>query len=65
MKYGDLISREEAIKIASGYCHPANIADELAKLPSAQLGCKGCRQIKIHCFDCKRKATDWYKGEDE
>lgn len=27
-------------------------------------GCKGCRQLKIHCFDCKRKATDWYKGED-
>ena len=27
------IDRAEAIKIASGYCHPANIAKELAKLP--------------------------------
>lgn len=33
---GDCISRQEAIRIASGYCHPANVAKELAKLPSAQ-----------------------------
>ena len=32
----DLISRRAAIDVASGYCHPANIADELRKLPSAQ-----------------------------
>ena len=32
----DLISRQAAIDVASGYCHPANIADELRKLPSAQ-----------------------------
>lgn len=32
----DLIDRQEAIRIASGYCHPANVAKELAKLPSAQ-----------------------------
>jgi hypothetical protein len=32
----DCISRQAAIRIASGYCHPANIAAELAKLPSAQ-----------------------------
>ena len=31
---GNAIDRAEAIKIASGYCHPANIAKELAKLPS-------------------------------
>ena len=30
----DLISRAEAIRIASGYCHWSNIPDELAKLPS-------------------------------
>lgn len=30
---GNAIDRAEAIKIASGYCHPANIANELAKLP--------------------------------
>lgn len=33
---GDTISRQAAIHIASGYCHPANIAKELEKLPSAQ-----------------------------
>ena len=32
----DTIYRQDAIDIASGYCHPANIADELRKLPSAQ-----------------------------
>jgi hypothetical protein len=32
----DLISRQAAIYIASGYCHPANVAKELAKLPSVQ-----------------------------
>ena len=32
----DLIDRQAAIDVASGYCHPANIADELRKLPSAQ-----------------------------
>jgi len=31
----DLIDRAEAIRIASGYCHPANIAEELRKLPAA------------------------------
>lgn len=30
----DLISRSEAIRVASGYCHWSNIPDELAKLPS-------------------------------
>lgn len=32
----DLISRRAAVYIASGHCHPANIADELRKLPSAE-----------------------------
>ena len=52
----DLISRQAAIRIASGYCHPANIAKELAKLPSAQ------PEI-IRCKDCKhwRQQTN-YQG---
>ena len=29
----DAISRQAAVYVASGFCHPANIADELAKLP--------------------------------
>ena len=33
---GDTINRQAAIRIASGYCHPANIANELAKLPPVQ-----------------------------
>ena len=31
---GDCISRAEAIRIASGYCAPQNIAKELRELPS-------------------------------
>lgn len=31
---GDCISREQAVYVASGYCAPQNIADELRKLPS-------------------------------
>lgn len=33
-KLEDCISRADAIRVASGYCHPSNIAKELAKLPS-------------------------------
>ena len=29
----DAISRADAIRVASGYCHPSNIAKELMKLP--------------------------------
>ena len=32
----DQISRQAAIRVASGYCHPANIVKELEKLPPAQ-----------------------------
>lgn len=32
----DTISRQAAIRIASGYCHPVNVATELAKLPPVQ-----------------------------
>ena len=32
----DCISRQEAIRIASGYCHFTNVAKELEKLPSVQ-----------------------------
>ena len=28
-------------------------------------GCKGCKQTQIHCFDCARKALDFYKGEED
>lgn len=53
---GDLISRQAAMDIASGYCgycHPANIAKELAKLPSAQpeiIRCKDCRYYKTYQY---------------
>lgn len=50
----DTISRRAAIYIASGYCHPANIAKELAKLPSAQ--------PERTCVSCGRTANNggWY-----
>ena len=55
----DLISRADAIRIASGYCHPANIAKELAKLPSAQpeiIRCKECKYYEIAWL--KKDGTD-------
>ena len=62
----DLISRQAAIRVASGYCHPANIAKELAKLPSAQPERKTGRWIHdgyafrggidwMHCSECGHK----------
>ena len=47
----DLIDRQAAIDIASGFCHPANIAKEIAELPSAQ------PEI-IRCKDCKHYQED-------
>ena len=47
----DYIKREDAIRIASGYCHMANIAKELAKLPSAQ--------SVIRCKDCTHQIKEW------
>lgn len=41
----DLISRKAAIEIASGFCHPANIAKELEQLPSVQPERKKARWI--------------------
>jgi len=61
----DLIDRAEAIRIASGYCHPANIAEELRKLPAAVperdkskrvlwTGWKGYRYTRYRCPSCKK-----------
>lgn len=53
----DLIYRQEAIRIASGYCHPANVVKELEKLPSAQP-----EPIRINLNEpIKVKLTDWGK----
>lgn len=59
-----LISRHEAIRVASGYCHPANIANELAKLPFIQL--KTGHKINQHqypakwiCSECGAKHFDF------
>lgn len=65
----DVISRADAIRVASGYCHPANVAEELAKLPSAQTdnSCDGCRYdnaddgVLVPCGFCKRSHPDNYE----
>lgn len=64
----DCISRQAAIRIASGYCHPANIAAELSKLPPAQPEPKTGRWIeiaqysdgkhKIECSECGNHIFD-------
>lgn len=43
----DAISRAEAIRIASGYCHYTNIPKELEKLPSVQPEPKTGNWIKL------------------
>ena len=62
----DLIERQAAIRIASGYCHPANIANELAKLPSAQPEIIRCKDNK-HLFEDNKcpLRTWWTHTEDD
>ena len=45
------IDRAEAIYIASGYCHPANIAKELAKVPPVTPEPKMGRWIEEDMYD--------------
>ena len=66
----DAISRSEAIRVASGYCHWANIPKELAKLPSVNP--KPCedvisRQAVLDAFYNRRPtlATDNYSLEKD
>lgn len=47
----DAISRSEAIRVASGYCHPSNIAKELAKLPSVTQKTGWCKDCKYFEYD--------------
>lgn len=53
----DAISRAEAIRIASGYCHLANVAKELAKLPSVNPApCENVPDINVG--KCKAESED-------
>ena len=49
----DCISRSEAIRIASGYCHWSRIPEELAKLPAVK--------PKEITGEWKQGEIDWYK----
>ena len=49
----DCISRSEAIRIASGYCHWSRIPEELAKLPAVR--------SKERTWEWKQGEIDWYK----
>ena len=63
----DLISRAEAIRIASGYCHPANIVKELEKLPSAQperLTDDDFETIRIHLNAYKETLCNQQRWEE-
>jgi len=73
------MTKEEAIKILD--CYDLGFYDlSEEKIPADKLadafdmaiealektsGCKGCKQTQIHCFDCARKAPDFYKGEED
>ena len=59
----DLIDRQAAIYIASGYCHSANIAKELKKLPSIQpdiIVCAYCKHWVCH----DRRCGYWNHGAE-
>ena len=66
---GDAIDRAEAIKVASGYCHPANVAKELAKLPPVtpqpktghweKATDKYCYWYKCSCCGTKASKNEW------
>ena len=61
----DTIYRSDAIALANGGCHPANIAEELAKLPSAQseiIRCKDCKHMTEH-YDTDGNAPYWTCSE--
>lgn len=61
----DCISRADAIRVASGYCHPSNVAKELAKLPSVtpqepKTGHWTCDRANVRCSSCGRGYKDFY-----
>lgn len=66
---GEYILKSEAIRVASGYCHPSNIAKELEKLPSVAIPNKvghweynqydGNPNIgNWHCSECRNIVSD-------
>lgn len=62
----DLINRAEAIRIASGFCHPANIVKELEKLPSVKTESLTDKEQRIFLAAmareeevCKQVDDDW------
>ena len=61
----DAISRSDAIRVASGYCHWSNIPKELAKLPSVNpIQCEDVisRQAAIDAIENEQKKimrSDW------
>ena len=52
----EYISREAAIALADGGCHPANVAKEIAKLPAADV------VEVVRCKDCLNWKRDAYGG---
>lgn len=60
----DAISRADAVRVASGYCHPANVAKELAKLPPVTPKPETAHWIKVpdeetfFCSECNARLYD-------
>ena len=42
----EYILKSDAIRVASGYCHPSNIAKEIEKLPGVKSSQTGCWIVK-------------------
>ena len=56
----EYIEREEAIRVASGYCHPANIAAELANLPAADVRPVAMGKWIDERYDDEELVGGWY-----
>lgn len=57
----DAISRQAAVNVASGFCHLANVADELAKLPPVNPQPKTGHWIDVF-GGCKCSECDCLEG---
>lgn len=54
----EYILKSEATRVASGYCHPSNIAKEMEKLPSVAIPNK--TEPKQALYEIRETIDDWW-----
>lgn len=59
---GEYILKSDAIRVASGYCHPSNVAKEIEKLPAVRPNVGYWKKISpadiYECSECGKRADD-------